>query len=272
MDEPVTIYPFYRDEEIYTGHEPSWDYRELLKNMVSSISDYSDVDLRINTCENTEFDADYNFRLRRFDSCMMNLMHAVVASEADIVEDELGKNIIFCGSDEQFIRNPAELFKKYDFDILIGYDGISRIMNGLVCVRCNEKTASFFKSRLACYESLPSDLKIWGGDMHSYTRALAGCSFLFSVLAMLSFPRRAIGQHSKLQSLIYMIAGRAKILDKIVSVGPLKMKFFYWGSEIAKSVDVNGGVLANQLEMASSRQFYIVDFKGERKQMLVPKK
>jgi hypothetical protein len=268
MKNIVTIYPFYRDETLYSNTKSKWDYAKILKNFQTSVSSFKNVKFIINTCEHTTFPDNENFLCRRFNSRDMSLMTAIVESEADIVRKSFGKNIIFCGSDEMFIQNPSNLFDKYDFDILIGYDGVSRIMNGIVCVRSNAETIEFFDNRVREFHKLSSELKNWGGDMHSYGQAFARESRLFSTLNLLSFPSRASGKTNVVQSLAYVLAKRLKILDNIGNVGRLKVKFFYWGNEIAKSVNATDEDLIKQARIASNKGFHLLDFKGNRKSLI----
>ena len=222
----------------------------------------------VNTCSQTIFPKSENFNIRRFNTEKMSLMRAIVESEADVVRSNLGKNIIFCCSDEMFINDPSTLFEEYDFDILIGYDGISRIMNGMVCVKSNPKTAEFFDQRVEEFHYLNEELQKWGGDMHSYTKSFSRISSLFKLLELFSFPERASGKTNWLQSIIYVLAKKLKLLNKVNKVDQLKVKFFYWGHEIAKSVEITNETLEEQVKTASAQGFYLLDFKGNRKNII----
>ena len=265
----VTVCPFYRDQSEYGANQSNWDYEKIIFRFKRNVEAYENANFVLNTCTKTKLNSIKDLRTFRFSSDNLSLMHAIVASEAELIAQSRGQNIILCGSDELFVRNPSSIFDE-DFDLLIPFDGISRIMNGMICVRCNERTEEFFKQRLVQFVKLQDDLQSWGGDMQSYMKAFAHYSLTMRLLQTLSFPNRAQGKSSFLQSVIYKIAPKLEVLKHLQRIGGLKVKFFYWGKELCKSVDISCETqhLDKVIDDSRSKGFYMIDFKGSRKQII----
>lgn len=255
----LVVAPFFVKMQA-EGATKEFDYEESLACMISSLRNYS-VKVEILTDRTTNFRKDLQGSAYPLGDKSKNLMKTVVDFESKYVNDKKDGYVWLCGSDEYFIDDPYKVLD-HDYDLVIPYDGLFRIMNGFVIVKINSKTKRFFLERKLSFDQLPKKVQDWGADMATYNLVFKQRSIVFLMLSCFAildpYPTKYKRQFKTIQSKI----GKLLLPTKLsLNIGGLRVLLIQWDKYIARSVkpeDIKADLLEEGIVM--------LDFKGrERK-------